>query len=140
MNFSDITIVSITGSSLYTQGSMFAIQQSYMQMPGAKALLISPDRPADLPSYIQHIPCKPFSYIEYNFFVLYGLQHYIKTEFCLIVQNDGWVLDGNNWRDEFLNYDFIGAVVPTYLRYENNQLKKFSDSQWIAQYKYKGLS
>jgi hypothetical protein len=37
---------------------------------------------------------------------LYGI---IKSDFCLIVQWDGFIINEHLWNDEFLNYDYIGA-------------------------------
>jgi hypothetical protein len=80
-------------------------------MPGAKAMLISPERPDGTPAWVQHVPIRPFGYMEYSLFVLYVLHRFIETDFALIVQDDGWVLSGANWRSEFLNWDIIGAPV-----------------------------
>jgi hypothetical protein len=46
---------------------------------------------------------------DYSRFILKELGSYICTDFVLIVQWDGYVLDANAWRDEFRNYDYIGA-------------------------------
>lgn len=47
---------------------------------------------------------------HYSNFIIRNLQHYFETTHCLIVQHDSWILDGNQWTDEFLNYDYIGAL------------------------------
>ena len=36
----------------------------------------------------------------------------MKTEFCLVVQNDSAVVRPNLWTDEFLEYSYIGAPWP----------------------------
>jgi hypothetical protein len=48
----------------------------------------------------------------YNRFIAMDLYKYIDTDFCIIVQPDGFLLNGNLWTDEFLNYDYIGAPWP----------------------------
>jgi hypothetical protein len=48
----------------------------------------------------------------YSRFVLEELAARIRTPFVLIVQWDGWAVDADAWRPEFLNYDYIGAVWP----------------------------
>lgn len=35
-----------------------------------------------------------------------------KTSHCLVIQYDGWVLDGSMWLEEFINFDFVGAPWP----------------------------
>lgn len=133
-----LTIVSVTGHSSYTVGSIYAIQKSYLELkdhiPDLKCLLISPDRPVDLFENIQHIPTKPFSYLEYNLFILYALDQYIDTDYALIVQEDGWILNGKAWTDEFFNYDYIGAPIPMY--FSDDEEHKFYDSEfWLNNHK-----
>ena len=50
----------------------------------------------------------------YSKFVLQELHKYIHTDFVLIVQWDGWVINPSAWQDRFLEYDYIGAVWPWY--------------------------
>jgi hypothetical protein len=37
---------------------------------------------------------------------------YPETDFVLIVQNDSWIVNPTSWTDEFLKYDYIGALFP----------------------------
>ena len=48
----------------------------------------------------------------YSKFILQELHKYIHTDFVLIVQWDGWVIDGTAWQPQFLDYDYVGAVWP----------------------------
>lgn len=52
------------------------------------------------------------SVAEYSQFILKGLADHVRTSHALVVQWDGFVLDGGAWRDEFLDYDYIGAPWP----------------------------
>ena len=45
---------------------------------------------------------------EYSNFILKHLYDYIETEFVLIVQHDGFIVNPQLWTDEFLEYDYIG--------------------------------
>ena len=38
---------------------------------------------------------------------------YIESDFALVVQDDGHIVNPNNWSDEFLAYDYIGAPWPS---------------------------
>ncbi len=49
------------------------------------------------------------SKLDYSKFMINRLDEYVNTPFCLVIQYDGYVLDGNAWNDEFLKYDYIGA-------------------------------
>lgn len=46
---------------------------------------------------------------QYSDFMIKELYKYFDTEFCLIIQHDGYILNGESWQDEFLNYDYIGS-------------------------------
>lgn len=45
---------------------------------------------------------------------LYLIPQIVETDFNLIVQNDGYVVNPESWTDEFLQYDYIGATWPQY--------------------------
>jgi len=49
---------------------------------------------------------------DYSRFVLRDLHRHVETPFALIVQWDGYVIDGGAWSDRFLDYDYIGAKWP----------------------------
>lgn len=46
---------------------------------------------------------------DYSRFIIRELHRYIHTDYCLIVQYDGYVKNHLAWSDEFLDYDYIGA-------------------------------
>lgn len=46
---------------------------------------------------------------EYSYFIMNSLTKYIDTDFCLIVQWDGFIKNYKAWTDEFYSYDYIGA-------------------------------
>ena len=107
-NFKDITIVNVDGSGS-GQNAVYAIEETLKQMPGARGLLISAEIPNYLPYPITWMPCNKMGYYEYSLFMIYCLHTYIHTDFALIVQDDGWALNGNNWNDEWYGYVYIGA-------------------------------
>jgi hypothetical protein len=47
----------------------------------------------------------------YSHFVLRELSAHITTPFALVVQWDGYVLDGARWEDGFRQFDYIGAPL-----------------------------
>jgi len=61
---------------------------------------------------IEHIA----SIEEFSEFCIKDLYKYVDTEYVLLVQYDGFVLNPQSWSDEFLNYDYIGA--PWYIKEE----------------------
>jgi hypothetical protein len=105
--FKDITVVAIYGNG---QGDMAipAIEKTCSELPGSKPLLITNKM------FNTRIPQKqiaPLTHITYSQFVMYGLHNFIDTKYALIVQHDGWALNGENWRDEWFDFDFIGGLT-----------------------------
>ena len=46
---------------------------------------------------------------EYSKFIIKELYKYIETDFVLIIQYDGYIINPDLWNDKFLDYDYIGA-------------------------------
>lgn len=137
-NQPSLTIISVTGHSDYTLGSMYAIMRSYQalqpKIARLAAILISPDKPHNLPTYIKHIQCKSFTYREYNALAFSELGQFVETDFALIVQDDGWVWDGDNWREEFFQYDYIGPPIARYIENEAGKIAVHYPDVWQANY------
>lgn len=74
-----------------------------------KTLLFSENAPENITSNIEHISLAINSISDYNKFILKDLHNYVNTSHCLIVQNDGFIINPHLWKDEFLDYDYIGA-------------------------------
>lgn len=43
---------------------------------------------------------------------IYELPKYIETEFCLLIHENGQIVNPEMWNDEWLQYDYIGAPWP----------------------------
>lgn len=61
------------------------------------------------------------STVEYSHFLLSELPQYVKTDHCLVIQNDGYIINPDLWDDSFLEYDYIGAPWPPALPLMNPQ-------------------
>lgn len=46
---------------------------------------------------------------EFSIFCLKDLVDYVDTDFVLLVQRDGFILNPQSWDKSFLNYDYIGS-------------------------------
>lgn len=49
---------------------------------------------------------------DWNYKIIYELGNYIDTEFAMLIHPDGYVVNPSCWKDEFLDYDYIGAPWP----------------------------
>ncbi|RVU46169.1 DUF5672 family protein [Rubrivivax rivuli] len=68
--------------------------------------------PAPLPGIAVVEIAEITSGADYSRFVLRDLPPHIHTPFVLVTQWDGFVRQPEAWTDEFLEYDYIGAVWP----------------------------
>lgn len=66
---------------------------------------------------------------EYNYIIL-SLKKYIKSEFVLIVQHDGHILNPHKWNNNFLNFDYIGAPWPNNKKW-NKRWNEYEDGKTI---------
>lgn len=108
-----VTLCAVT--SVNVAATVRALEACREQIAFADCLLLT-----DVPVQHHHpeIRVLPVSRLAsaaaYSNFVLNNLADYVKTSHCLLVQWDGYVLDAARWRDEFLEYDYIGASWPQF--------------------------
>jgi len=131
MPFSNITIVSVDGRFGELFGAQCALFHSLQELPGAKAILLSPERPRYLLEGIKHISINPLGYLEYGLFIIYALHRFILTDFALIVQADGWVLNGSQWHEDYYNYDYIGSPTHFARVTIGQNISYLDDYKWI---------
>lgn len=59
---------------------------------------------------VYHFPINTITSKEaYSYFVFKELRKYIITDYVMICQYDGFIINPEAWTDEFLQYDYIGA-------------------------------
>jgi hypothetical protein len=107
-SFKDITVVSIHGNDKI-ENAIPAVEKTASFLPGCKKLLIT-NRFIDS-KIEQKLLHQNLDYPGYSHFIIYSLFQYIETDYVLIVQDDGWALNGDNWNDEWFQYDYIGALT-----------------------------
>lgn len=104
----NITIISVTG--INSKDHLKAIKYSSEYIKFAAKKLITSEEISD--DEVEIIKVKKMDYEEYSRFLVYDLADYIDTSHALIVQSDGYVINPNQWKDSFLDYDYIGAPWP----------------------------
>lgn len=57
---------------------------------------------------------------KYSRFIISRLDEFISTSHVLVIQYDGYILNPQAWREEFLKYDYIGAPWPTSYTHVND--------------------
>jgi hypothetical protein len=92
----NVTLICLTGVNL--EGHKEALEASYKDIEFGGVKLIWDEK------------CNSID--EWNRKIIYDLPRYVDTDFALLIHADGYVLDASLWKDEFLDYDFIGAPWP----------------------------
>ena len=108
MEHSNLTVVAVYGHNDGTS-AIPSLVNAMTVLPGSKALLLSPSRPPTLPWFVEHKGIFSLDYFQYSWFMMYALHHFIDTSHVLVVQDDGWVIDGNNFNPDWYKYDYVGA-------------------------------
>lgn len=105
-NLNKVTLICV---DCYNYGAAVAAINKSMEQCDFAAVKFLTDKSLELDG-IEVINILPIrSKEEYSRFIIKKLYKYFDTEYCLIIQHDGYVLNGKSWQDEFYNYDYIGA-------------------------------
>lgn len=90
-----------------------ALQVSRYGWTPAATLLLSHRCPAQLPDAVQFVPIACLQSLDaYNLFTLRQLHQFVRTDYCLTVHTDGFLLNASCWQRSFFEYDYIGATWP----------------------------
>lgn len=92
----NVTLVALGTTNI--TGMINALQQSQRDIKWGAVKLIT------------QIPCNGID--EWNRAIIFDLKNFIDTDYCMLVHPDGFVVNPDSWRDEFLNYDYIGSPWP----------------------------
>lgn len=106
-----VTLVAMT--SVNVKATIQAMEYSMCGIDFGDAVLITHKKPFGLPKTIRYSHTSKLTNIDdFNYKMVYELGDHIKTDYALIVHADGFVVHPEMWRDEFLDYDYIGAPWP----------------------------
>lgn len=86
-----------------------AIERSLEEITPDQVLLLT-SLPCSLPYAVTIEPI--LSIEEYSRFVVMSLHRYIATDLVLIVQHDGWIMNGLAWSEHWREFDYVGGVAP----------------------------
>jgi len=103
----NLTIVAV--DTAYHTLTKLAIDQA-VKITGATKVLVISDQ--DIYPGATWIKTDPIDHVDYNRIVFNNLHKYITTDHYMIVQYDGMPTDSTFWNDDYLDYDYIGAIWP----------------------------
>lgn len=103
----NVTVV-IADTKNYSQ-AIYAIKKTLEQIKPAKFIWCT-DRIDLEVDGVEIMQFPPFAgKADYSHFMIKELDQCFQTSHCLVIQHDGYVLDGSMWDDMWLGYDYIGA-------------------------------
>lgn len=102
-------------ASVNVAATLSAMRTSMEEIAFAESLLFTDSRSHGSGDGIRVIPTDKFnSSRDYSEFMIHELADHVQTPHCLVVQWDGFVLNANKWKPEFLQFDYIGAPWPQF--------------------------
>lgn len=114
LHLPNVTLIAV--SSVELSGTDLALQISSHDIEFAAIKFLSSEEWVPSSPQIQMIKIPRLDIVGYSRFILGDLYKYVETEYCLVVQSDGFVLNANKWNPAFLEYDYIGAPWPMDLK------------------------
>lgn len=107
----NVTLIALT--SIKLEKTIKALEYSCKDIEFGAIKLVSHEKPENLPYNIQFEECPKMSNIdEWNYAAIYELGKHVDTEFAILIHDDGFIVNADSWRPEFLEYDYIGAPWP----------------------------
>ena len=101
INFDNITIICIDGVDP-NQG-LKALKYSMKHITFAKSIIMSHIKPDNVPDNVVFEQIEPLTHDSYSPFVLSNLSSYVDTEYCLLINDDGFVINPELWDENFLS-------------------------------------
>ena len=104
----DITLLSATSTEMDQAQISMKISLQNIEFGAAKLLCTS--APKQKYPDIEYVSIPPLNSVDdYNEIIFQDLHKYFDTSHCLIVQSDSFVVNSSLWKEEFLQFDYIGA-------------------------------
>lgn len=106
LRLDNVTIVAVACNKIGE--TISALYKCLGQVTPFKTILFT-DHVMPLGNIIEVVKIPKLDWKGYNTFIVKELYKYIETDYCLIVQHDGYILDATQWDNEFYNYDVVAA-------------------------------
>jgi hypothetical protein len=103
-----ITLFAIdgTGTEFETYVNIFTMCKN--EFPVASYKIVTANKEYKNTNDIVVYNIDKLNYKDYQYFCIKNINKYIETDFAITMQSDGFIHNGKNWTDDFLNYDYIG--------------------------------
>lgn len=96
LRLSNITLIALTGQDFPAHEKAVEIATKDIEFGGVKIIYDYTIKNID----------------DWNKKIIFELWRYVDTDFALLFHPDGYPINADAWKDEFLDYDYIGAPWP----------------------------
>ncbi len=105
-----LTQVTLIGIADDVEGLIKAAKISITDIHFGAVKILSCNEPKEIQQGVEWIKIDRLGSKEaYSKFIFEKLVDYVDTEFMIVFQGDGFILNAKAWDNEFLKYDFLGA-------------------------------
>ena len=107
----NVTLIAVTSVKLYE--TIKALTYSMRDIEFGEVVLVTHRKPLGLPKGITYKHTEKITDIDqFNYLMAYELGSYVNTDYIILVHYDGFIVHPEMWRNEFLQYDYIGSPWP----------------------------
>jgi hypothetical protein len=111
LHLDNVTLIAVT--SVRVDEHIKALKHSSKDIRFGAIKIITNEKPNNLPLNITYEYIDKMSNIdEWSHSIIYKLDQYVNTDFAILIHDDGFIINAEQWKPEFLNYDYIGAPWP----------------------------
>jgi hypothetical protein len=114
----NVTLLAATSVEIEQHQISLKISSQNIEFGAVK--LLSSSLPEKKYSDIEYVSVAPMGRTDANRFFMKDLHKYIETSHCLYVQADSFVVNADLWKEEFLEFDYIGAPWPNKIQMDPN--------------------
>ena len=119
LKLSNVTLLAVTSSEM--DAAQISMRISLHNIKFGAAKLLCSSAPQKKYPDIEYISIPPMNSVDdYNQMIFQNLHKYFETSHCLIVQADSFVVNSDLWKDEFLEFDYIGGPWPNKIQVNPN--------------------
>ena len=114
----NVTLIAATSVDIEEHQMSLKISSQNIEFKAVK--LLSSSLPEKKYSDIEYVSVTPMSGSDQNRFLMEDLHKYFETSHCLYVEADSFVVNADLWKEEFLEFDYIGAPWPNKIQMDPN--------------------
>ncbi len=107
----NVTLIAVTSVKIYE--TIKALTYSMQGIDFGEVVLLTHRKPLTLPKTITYKHIDKITNIDqFNYLIAYDLADHVTTDYIILVHYDGFIIHPEMWRQEFLEYDYIGSPWP----------------------------